>query len=256
MKENATLEAISSTTDADPNRSASSCESFTSKRIWEIYPELVIAVKTSHETHGLKGHHDVYHAARVGDAAYRITLETWKDASKAHLAGIAGLCHNADRMLGLDVMNPPEDDITRVIHTWLNTTDLDHAARAVVTEAVLKHDKKNDPEDSDILIALKDADRIINLDLDVIIRAGQHNHDIPAIDYTHFVSSTTASYIHPGSVARMFAFLLEWVDPKSDVCIRTEIGLTMARQRAEGIQNYLDMLKSQLQSEGIFPAPF
>ncbi len=227
------------------------------KRIWEIFPEAFKVIKKSHDEFEMTGSgHDVYHAARVGDIAYQIALETWKDASKAELAGLAGLCHNADRMISKNGTDPSEVGIMDLVRKWLDETDLDQEARDTVINAVLKHDQKNDQNDPDLLVALKDADRIVNLDPDSIIRCGQFLHTLPSIDYTHFVSSPTATYKKPESVARDIASSLNWVDPKSGVCIRTEVGLNMARERSDLIKNYLEALKKQLEAEGVLPTPF
>lgn len=225
-------------------------------RIWEIYPELVIAIKKSHDAYDLKGHHDIYHALRVGDIAYRIAYETWDCVQTPRLSGIAGLCHNADRILSASDATPSDEDVSRLIHLWLGETSLNWADRKIVVSAVLAHDQKNDPRDSNVLVALKDADRIVNLDLDVLMRAGQFRPTLPTVDYAHFIDSPTASFKNPESVIRSMAYVLEWTDPTTDVCIRTEAGLAMARTRSERIRNYLNDLKKQLQSEGVFPAPF
>lgn len=226
------------------------------KRIWEIFPESFKAIQKSHADCNLFGHHDIYHAARVGDMAYHIALETWKDDTQAKLAGMAGLCHNADRILETRVERPSEEDIIALIQAWLRASDLDQESCAAVIDAVLKHDQKNISDDSDILIALKDADRIINLDPDAIMRAAQFRHEFPTVDYTHFLSKPGATYHKPESVARDIAFLLDWVHPNSDVCIRTKVGLTLGRERSGFIQSYLDTLKERLENEGMFPAPF
>jgi HD superfamily phosphodiesterase len=226
------------------------------QRIWDISPDTFKAIKQSHEEVDLKGHHDIYHAARVGDAAYRIALETWKDDAQAKLAGLAGLCHNADRILETSKANPSQEEIAALVQAWLDPAHLDQESCDAVIDAVLKHDHINRPDSSTILIALQDADRIINLDPDMLMRAAQFRHMLPTVDYTRFLSDPRATYHQPESVLRDIAFTLEWISPASNVCIRTEIGLTLARERAEFVQQYLDAVKKQLETEGIFPSPF
>lgn len=241
---------------SEAKASVNFCLTMDSARIWAIYPRLVTAIKGSHDEVGLKGHHDIYHAMRVGDIAYRIALETWNDLPKAHLSGIAGLCHNADRILGVVDSDPFDGDVARLIQTWLEVTDLNESDCRIVIDAVLAHDQKNSLNDSDVLVALKDADRTVNLDLDVIMRTGQHHSTLPTVDYRYFTSDPLATFKRPGSVVRLMEYVLEWVDSDTDVCVRTKAGYAMASQRAKLIRSYLDSLKEQLQLEGIFPAPF
>ncbi|HYU64713.1 MAG TPA: hypothetical protein VEK36_00380, partial [Candidatus Paceibacterota bacterium] len=66
--------------------------------MWELFPELARTVRKAHEDVGLiSGGHDFHHALRVGQMAI---LVAWEESQRmAKLAGAAGLCHNADRIL-------------------------------------------------------------------------------------------------------------------------------------------------------------
>lgn len=225
-------------------------------RIWELYPELVNVVKDSHVLYRLRGHHDIYHVACVGDIAYHIALETWGNERTARLSGIAGLCHNADRILGVDGESPSNDAVEELIRFWLGRTDVNPNAYDLIVHAVLAHDQENGERDSAVLIALRDADRIVNLRLDVVMRTAQLHNALPTVDYDHFTNSPTAVIKQPESVARVFEYVLEWVDPSSPFCIRTDAGMALARPRAKLLRGYLDNLQEQLQQDGIFPAPF
>ncbi|MBI2523850.1 hypothetical protein HYW11_01365 [Candidatus Peregrinibacteria bacterium] len=97
-----------------------------------------------------------------------------------------------------------------------------------VVDAVLRHDAKNSPGDSRVLVALMDADRVVNLDVDLFPRSGQYYHDLPVVDYRHFLSDPEATYQNPESVLRDIAYSLDWADPKSPVCVRTRLGKSRA----------------------------
>lgn len=67
-------------------------------RIWEIYGALAKTVKNDHLKVRLYGHHNYLHAFLVGDVAYQIGCYEYGEKI-GHRAGIAGLTHNADRLL-------------------------------------------------------------------------------------------------------------------------------------------------------------
>ena len=50
----------------------------------------------------------------------------------------------------------------------------------MIRDAVLNHMKFNDPQDNEVTVILKDADRLANLGPANLFRAGQHMPDIPA----------------------------------------------------------------------------
>ncbi|MBI4085866.1 MAG: hypothetical protein HY433_01315 [Candidatus Liptonbacteria bacterium] len=242
-------------------------------RIWEMFPDLFAAVHKSHEEVGLVGHHDWVHAARVGQIAYQIGLNE-TDKQTAELAGVAGLCHNADKViqkkLGVGRREVPTDETSRLVKSWLMTetrpSAYGHVPEPVfgyygpevdaIVAAVLGHDGKNSSNDSPVLIALMDADRIVNLDGDLFARSGQHYADLPVVDYKHFLDDPEATYQAPRTVFRDIAYSLDWVDSESGVCIRTQLGKLLAAKRAAIFRLVTDGLRDQLEEEGIIPYPF
>jgi hypothetical protein len=229
-------------------------------KIWDIFPDIFAAISASHEEAKLVGHHDVHHAKRVGDAAYRIALEEWGDEAEAQLAGLAGLCHNADRIVELqhpELRDTPTLQVTYIVElitSWLGD-QVDHEDRTRIIQAVLRHDRQNGKDDSNIQIALMDADRVINLDLDFLLRAAQFDHTLPTVDFKFFVGDPTATYRDRRSVLRSIAYHLEWVDSTTNVCVRTRLGELLARPRAQKISAYIADLREQLKEEGMLPDP-
>ncbi len=228
------------------------------RTIWELFPEITERVEGTYAQLKAAGrkihHHDLLHAKRVGEIAHRVALDEWGDEHQSHLAGIAGLVHNADRTIqaekGLDRKKVPRDKVIVRIKNWIQG-DLSETDMATVIDAVLGHDGKNAPEDSNVQIALQDGDRVVNLDADLLPRSGQFYSDLPVIDVIHFLADPEATYRHPKSVLRDIAYSLDWVNPESDVCVRTRLGKEMAMERARFFEVFFTMLKRQLREEGI-----
>lgn len=226
--------------------------------IWELFPTVAVQVWKKHKEVSLRGHHDWIHAFRVGEVARLIALEEWPNWP-SFLAGLAGLSHNADRILqkemGLGRREVPPKAVAALITKWiwieLPSRDVEH-----IVEAVLKHNGKNSPDDSKILIALMDADRVVNLDVDLFPRSGQFYHDLPVVDYRHFLGDPKATYRNPKSVLRDIAYSLDWADPKSPVCVRTRLGKKMAEERVKVFRTFFEALEVQLAEEGMRPYPF
>lgn len=244
------------------------------QRIWELLPDLALVVRRQHEEVRLTGHHDWIHAFRVAEVAWLIAYDEWGDRNLGHLAGAAGFCHNDDRLLqktmGAGRRDVPREAIRTLVEAQIAQEERPYMYGSVdeplfgylgpgvdvIVDAVLKHDGKNSPEDSKVLIALMDADRIVNLDIDLFSRSGQFYHDLPVVDYKNLLDDPEATYRNPKSVLRDIAYALDWADPKSDVCIRTRLGEKMAAERVWVFRTFFDALKAQLEEEGIRPYPF
>ncbi|MBT4120395.1 MAG: hypothetical protein HOG89_03515 [Candidatus Peribacter sp.] len=220
-------------------------------RIWDLYSELAARVRKSHEEAGLVGHHDWIHAFRVGEQAMQIVMAEWGSVRNANLAGIAGLCHNADRICQKTGSEDPSD----LVREWIGAS-LDYPSTNIIVDAVSKHSDVNDDDELEVAIALKDADRVVNLDVDLFIRSGQHYANLPAVDYRNMLDDPEASYREPKSVLRDIAYSLDWVNPDSDVCIRTKEGMARGRRRAEVFQTFFEHLTAQLEEEGVHPYHF
>ena len=93
------------------------------KRIWNRLPALTAIVRASHKEVGLVGAHDFVHAARVGEIAWQIAASTWEPEGLALLAGAAGLCHNADRILqkklGIGRNKAPKNEVAELVRNQL-----------------------------------------------------------------------------------------------------------------------------------------
>ncbi len=224
------------------------------KRIWEIFPGACSCIQADHERFGLR-HHDIQHAKSVGDRAYRIALDEWGDEQIGRLAGLAGLCHNADRIKQAELQvgrrDVSPDSVIELTKGWLDHTDLGEFERSSVIQAVLKHDGRNLREDPAVQVALMDADRVVNLGLLVVLRAGQYCHDLPVVDYEHFLSDPEATYKNPKSALFEFSLCLEWMDPMSPYYVRTRMARQMGEERASRLRWYITQVKKQLIEDGV-----
>lgn len=229
-----------------------------SAKIWELCPEIASRIEQEYADLAASGktlnHHDFMHAKRVGETARRVALDEWNDEHTAKLAGIAGLVHNADRIIqvqkGIGRREVPRDDVIALVKKWIEN-DLEETDVETVLDAVLSHDGKNSDEDSQVKIALQDGDRIVNLDNDLFPRSGQYYADLPVIDYKHFLDNPEATYRSPGSVLKDISYSLDWADPTSDVCVRTRLAKEKVQNRQAFFQFYFKVLKQQLREEGI-----
>lgn len=227
--------------------------------VWQQFPEVAERVERSHQHVGLVGAHDAMHAFRVGNKAGTFAETEWGNKRLTRLSLAAGLTHNADRViqqeknLGREKVDPAM--VASRVRQWLRGMFTKTRDINAVVDAVVKHEGRNSPKDSQVLIALQDGDRIVNMALDLIIRSGQHFPDRPPVDYRHYISNPEATYRDPKSVLRDVAYALDWVDPQSPVCVRTQLAKAMAEARAMLLKQFMQELKVQLQEDGAFDFP-
>ena len=224
-------------------------------KVIELFPDLWRAVFLHHVRTGVTGNgHDAFHAARVGQYAFEIA----ETPDVARLAAIAGLCHNADRILQYQLKVGRKDvavDLVRdLVDEWLNHTDLSNDEKSVVVNAVLNHSLPNGIGDDQVLIALKDADRLTNLEPDVIMRAAQFCSDFPVVDPVHWLSDPNATFREPKSVVKDLANNSEWgnfSDPKFG--IRLPKAQFRAKEFADYLCDYLERVKKCWVDAGLLP---
>lgn len=225
-------------------------------KIWEFFPEVARRVKEEHLMVGLRGHHDYVHAYRVGELARQIAEHEWgNEPQLSSLAGLAGLAHNADRILqkklGIGRKKVPPGTVTALVDEF-TAGFVTPEEFQIVVDAVLMHDGKNCKEDSPVLRALRDADRVVNLDADLIIRAAQHYPELPPVVYGSPLMNQPGDYRNPGSVLRDITFSLEWLDPQSPFCMTTKLGWLMGKKREGLLLAFMSALDAQLEEEGVF----
>lgn len=224
-------------------------------KVIEMFSGLWKAVFLRHVQSGIVGGgHDAFHAARVGQYAFEIV----DDENMAKLACIAGLCHNADHILQHDSKvgrrDVPEYLVTGLLKEWLNYTGLSSGEELIIIDAVLKHSLLNDPNDGLVLMALKDADRLTNLEPDVIMRAAQFYSDLPMIDPIHWLSDPAATLREPKSVLKDLANNSEWGN-FSDLKfgIRLPKAQLRAKEFTDFLLDYIERVKKCWVDAGLLP---
>lgn len=211
----------------------------TLEALFTMFPALFAAVKKSHKEVGMLfgSGHDFHHTCAVANYALLVA----PDERTAQLAAIAGLCHNADRILekqrGLRTDLIPAREIEGLISYWLldlmNGTDW-----AFIIDAVLKHSQPNDDRDSLVATTLKDADRLANADAFWLPRAGRFRPNIPVVHPDDITGSASSDFRNPRSILDDCVHVLEWFDDDDRlVCLRLpkakDLGAPLARRLRE-----------------------
>jgi hypothetical protein len=224
---------------------------------WQLFPKVAKAVQAAHETCKLCTHHDFAHSFRVAEIAMRTAEAEWEENELTRLSALAGLVHSADHVLQkmLQTKNIADHRIVKLIQGWIGNEVIGKSFEIVCT-SVLQHSQRNGNDDHRVLIALMDGDRVVNLDLDLVMRSAQMFSDSPTVDSQYWIEDPVATYKEPLSVIRDVAYALDWVNPTSPVCIRTALAMEMAQPRAMLLQGYIDSLSRQLVEESVFPYPF
>jgi len=184
------------------------------------------------------------------------------------LAGAAGLCHNADRLLQKQLAagaTTSEDHIAAkavpremtiaLVMKWLNASgEFSGDEPARIIKAILQHSGPNLDDGDDVLVALQDADRITCSMADAVMGATQFWHQLPTIDSKWLDSDPTAhSYKNPKSVLKNLECRYDWVDPTSKVCVRLPKAKAFMARRVDFMRFYIAEIKAQRAEIGLWP---
>ncbi len=226
-------------------------------KAYELFPGLAKAVKEAHEKHGLTASgHDFDHDLRV--AAYALMIAP--DKQTGRLAAAAGFCHSADRILGSIAsggLEEPEKEteIGSLVREWLNTTDLTSEERDEIVFAVLHHEGANDEADTLLKITLCDADRLANLDADVLIRGGQFQPHLLVVDPVHFENDPEATYRDPRSILWDVKNCISWTKESGPYVLRLPKARELGASRGAFLQLFIDKIHAQRSEVGLVPYP-
>jgi len=205
--------------------------------------------------------HDFDHVIRVGDRA-TIIAET---PEVGFIAGAAGLCHNTDRILQkMDGSGPfgkvENEDIVGMVCGWLDAEPTDTFSdedRLQIYDAVLHHSERNSHDDSPVLVTLKDADRTVNIEADVIFRKAQLLGDtMRVIDPIHGIRDPRATFENPGSILRSLEFDRADFQKAGGVAeIRLPKAKVIARSRLAFLRIFIRTVMKQRHEAGLLPYP-
>ncbi len=235
-------------------------------KIWEIYPNMVAAIKLTHsetvrKTEAMFYCHDFDHVIRVADMAMRIA----EDENVGRLAAVAALCHNADRILQkIRNLGPfgkvPDSDVIDLVNGWLNSETSESFSaddRALIIDAVLHHSERNSPNDSPVLVCLKDADRLVNTAPDIIFRKAQYWGDrLRVVDPVYLLGDPEATFARPGSLMRAILFDVEDFEKKEGVAsLRLPKARKIAVKNFKFLRMFLDAVIEERMDVGLVPYP-
>ncbi|MBI4085867.1 MAG: HD domain-containing protein [Candidatus Liptonbacteria bacterium] len=219
------------------------------------YTELLTMVIRDHEkVRASESGHDFEHALMVANYSVRIA----DDARTAKLAWVAGICHNTDHLIERGLV--PEhfrkkhtlDTLVRKkLIQYLQYTTLNHNDKQLVIEAVMEHRKRNDPRDSKVTVALKDADRLANVGALLCLRSAKELEHLPVLDYIHLFHHPSSSYRHPESVGKDISYSLEWKK-----WLRLPKAKKIGAKRFAFLKIFMQDIENQLKESRLRPYPF
>ena len=224
-------------------------------KIWDLFPKLTRTVLDTHELCMMYNGHPFDHTLNVAQTALFIA----DNELIGRLAGAAGLCHNADRILqkqlGIGRKDVPADKVTDLVLDWLEMSDeFTGQEEDRILAAVQLHSGPNLDDGDEVLVALQDADRIVCASASEFMAAGQFRPDIPVIDTTHIADEFgDPDFKSPKCVARDLLSRKDWIDPASKVCVRLPKALELMKSRVAFTMAYLEMIKSQRAEVGLWP---
>jgi len=235
-------------------------------KTWERYPNLARAVKKKHDEVGQEFGvqafhcHDFFHAFRVSNWAERIA----PDPETARKAGVAGLLHNDDRIMqveeGLGFADKVRLDYRAdMMNDWLDAEPAGTflpEERAEIIDAVLKHSNRNGADDSLVLITLMDADRLVNLEADCIIRNGQYfGNALQVVDPVHLLDDPKANFRDPRSILRTMPERFDWEKEGGFVGLRLPKAREFAKRRFAFWLLFIEETIEQIKESGAVPFP-
>ena len=239
------------------------------RKIWEMFPALCRAVNSTHNEYAKRLNvqmfhcHDFDHALRVANMAWVIA----PDEKTGRLAAVAALCHNDDRLLQVETGVGPFGEVSRelrmkMIDGWLDaepTGTFSASDRNTIIDAVMNHSKRNDQDgkDSLVLVTLKDADRLVNVEVDCIMRKAQYfGNSLRIVDPVNLLDDPKATFPKPGSAIR--SLKLDLVDFQAEggvASLRLPKAREIGKRRFAFWQLFLQEVVEQRQEMGLVPYP-
>lgn len=227
------------------------------------YQGLMRVVREAHETRKMAHGHEFDHAFAVANLAnfFSESLLGVTSSVMHELAWMAGICHNADRIIALDRGTPrgevPRSDIEALVRSWLDTEPaLGNEDKDIIVRAVLNHGKPNEETDDAVTIALKDADRVVNARFDVVIRSGQFQPELPVLDPTLLLEDKRGRYNGRFTIIADLVDCLDWGNLADErFGVRSSAAKKMIVRRVKKLRKFLEDNIEQRREEGLVPYP-
>ena len=180
------------------------------------------------------------------------------------LGWAAALMHSMDRMMN---PRPTKDVLSMLLGSTVDfklrifTSDyFTSQEKYLIKDAVLHHSERNKSEDSEVLLVLKDADRLANLAPEIIMRAGQFAPAIPSFNPLNPGLGPSGSFANLEYAMDDLYYVLEWVmgekfwlQPKekwldysrANHWFRTEKAWPIAWRYAQTILKYIEEVRCE-----------
>ena len=182
--------------------------------------------------HPHSGHGFWDHDCAVAMKAARLS----PDDDTAQLAFVAGIIHSTDRKVA-------EGDLDTTIDRYLGLTDLSPDDCNLIKEAVARHMEFKDKDvetRSYVQKSLMDADKLINMELSLVIRSGQFQPTIPVVELEYIdLRAPGARYNNPASTYRKPSSVLEDIAARWSGPNRGGFTLRQPRRRLSTSQRLL-----------------
>lgn len=225
------------------------------QKIWKIFPGLTKVVRQAHLDYDMqRTGHDFDHALRGAQNALLIA----EDDGIGRLAGAAGLCHNADRMLqhrrGVGKKDVPGEDAANLIRHWLDeSAELASSEGDRVVQAVLLHSGPNREDGDDVLVALQDADRLTCAMAQDIMETAKFWAELPTVNVLHLADDPNNPYRSPGSVMNSLRCRRDWITPGSPFCVRLPRAMAIMEGHIRVLEEYIRNVIRQRAEIGLWP---
>ncbi len=185
------------------------------------------------------------------------------DHRLAEMAWVAAHLHSLDRFFG--------DAHEKVTRGMLDTTigilgydepmiakdpicGIEKEEASVVLDAVLRHGRPNEDDDSSTLVVLKDADRLANVMPYVIARSGQFQPNLPVVELGHtgFDKHPETTYRSPRSIHDDLLGCLEWhPDSGTKFAIRTQKGREIGEELFAFLRDWFALSDKHMKLAGL-----
>lgn len=228
-------------------------------KVWKKYPNLTKAILKTHNSEGGNFFaHDFDHIIRVTSYAQEIA----EDGEVGNLAGVAALCHNADRILqkrlGIGRNDSVQnDEVIKLVNEWLAHEPEAFTAeeKYLIVDAILNHNQKNNENDSPVLMTIMDADRIVNTEIDAIIRHSQYYPNLQVIDPVHLLDTPEESFRNPKSVlGNLMLGRRDWLTSPL-VGVRLPKAKKIMEQKLEALEQFATAVIKEREEAGLIPYP-
>jgi HD superfamily phosphohydrolase YqeK len=232
------------------------------KNIWEIYPKLTQIMYQVHEGMELNPH-NWDHTFRVAQHALNIA----ESDEVGRLAGAAGLCHGADRILEYQnhtgpatssVSKVPWEDSLMLLETWLGKSgEFNRNEQTRIIVAIRYHSGPNRENSDPVLDVLQAADRITCSDIGELILTGRFMANLPAYDPIHLMHDASAHpFKNPKSAYRNMLLRFEWADPNDkNFGVRPPKAQALMKERAADLLAFDLAMKRNREQAGMWPYP-